>query len=195
MHTPSASGRQSILQVVICLLLLCAASTSMAGEILTSRAEYRDGHYLLHLDMRLPAKPADVYALLVDFKRIPQINSSFKSVDVLESKGKVHLVRTVAEGCIWFLCRSIAQLETVNELSDGYIMSVTDPAHSDLTYGRALWHVTAEGKTTRVQYNADIVPAFWVPPLIGPALVKSALLRQGQKTLNGLERLLKKNQD
>ncbi|MBI1423645.1 MAG: hypothetical protein GC149_09295 [Gammaproteobacteria bacterium] len=195
MHITSASGRQSILHIALCLWLLCATCTGMAGEILASRAEYRDGHYLLHLDMRLPAKPADVYALLVDFKRIPLINSSFKSVEVLKSKDKMHLVRTVAEGCIWFMCRSIAQLETVNELSDGYIMSETDPAHSDLTYGRALWHVTAEGKTTRVQYNADIVPAFWVPPLIGPALVKSALLRQGQKTLNGLERLLKKRKD
>ncbi len=174
----------------LCLLGLLSATACVAGELLNAYVAHRDNHYLLHLDMRIKGKYADVYRALVDYKHIPQINDSIKSAQELEHKGNVHRVRIVAEGCVWIFCRRIEQVQTVTERDDGYIISITDPVHSDLKYGRALWHLIDEGKTTRVQYNADYVPDFWVPPLIGPMIFKHRMLEEGQKTINGIEHLI-----
>lgn len=178
--------------LVLAVLLVLPARHCHGGQVLQARVEYRHGHYLLHLDMRIHAKYADVYRTLLDFQQLPQINDSIKSAQELWHRGRVHRVRIVAKGCIWIFCRTIKQAVTLTELDNGYLRSVTDPQHSDLHYGFTMWHIIDEGKTTRVTYNADFVPAFWVPPLIGPVILKHQFLREGQKTINGIERLLRK---
>lgn len=185
---------QRRIRIAVYLLAFFAGYDCRAGELLNAFVDRREGHYLLHLDMRIAGKAADVYRVLVDFNHINLINDSIKSSQELEHEGKVHRIRIIGEGCIWIFCRRIREVETVTELDGGYIMSVTDPTQSDLRYGRTLWQVIAEGKTTRIKYNADLVPAFWVPPLIGPAIFKKRILEEGQKTINGIERLIQQQQ-
>jgi len=175
---------------LILLVSLLSVLPCQAGQVLSARAEYRDDHYLLHLDMRIQATYPDVLRALLDFPHLPQINDAIKSATVLSHKGNTYRVRLIAEGCIWIFCRRLKQVTTVTVRDDGYLSSDTDAAHSDLRYGRELWHIVKEGKTTRVQYNADVVPAFWIPPLIGPALFKHRLLEEGKKTINGIEHLI-----
>lgn len=177
---------------VILLLCLFFVWPCQAGQVISARAEYRDDHFLLHLDMRIQAQYADVLRTLLDFPNLPKINDAIKSASVLSHKGKTYRVKLIAEGCIWFFCRRIKQITSVSLRDDGYITSDTDSAHSDLRYGRELWHIVDEGKTTRVQYNADVVPAFWIPPLIGTAIFKHQLLSEGKKTINGVEAFIKR---
>jgi len=172
---------------ILGLLLALLYTHSHAGELIDAHVDRVGEHYTLHLDMRIEGHQKDVYAVLVDFKHIPLLNDSIKSSQLLESKGKVHRVQFETEGCVLFVCKRINQVVTVTELGDGYIMSVTDPAHSDLKYGKTLWQVIDEGKTTRITYNGEFVPDFWVPPLIGPILYKNRLLDEGKKTINGIE--------
>ena len=172
------------------LLTLSSAQAVAAGEVIKATVDHQDDHYLLHLDMRIQGKAAAVYRVLVDFNHLDRINDSIKSSQDLESKGKVHRVRVVAKGCVWIFCRTISQIQVITELSGGYLMSITEPTKTDLRYGHVLWQVIDEGNTTRIKYNADFVPAFWVPPLIGPLIFKHRLLEEGQKTVNGIERLV-----
>lgn len=160
-----------------------------AGELLHSYVNEEDDHYVLHLDMRIDADADDVYDILMDFSNMYLVNDSIISSTLLESKGKIHKLRFVSDGCVWFYCREVAQLVTVTELGQGYILTETDPTESDLLYGKTLWQIIDEGETTRVKYNADYVPDFWVPPLFGSAIFQDRLLEEGMKTINGLEQL------
>jgi hypothetical protein len=182
--------RQSSYRSVLCLLLLVTVRASVAGELLHALVTRQDDHYLLHLDMRIQAKRAEVYRILTDCPQLPQVNSAIKSAKELSHKGQVYRVRLISEGCVWIFCRRVKEVDDVTLQDAEYLMVVTDPTHSDLRYGRALWQLIDEGKTTRIKYNADFVPGFWVPPLIGPALLKHVLLKQGLKTINGIERLV-----
>lgn len=139
--------------------------------------------------MRVEGKYDDIYRILIDFDNITAVNDTIVFSKRLKSEGKVHTVHFESVGCIWFFCRRVKQIVKVTELGRGYIMSVTDPTQSDLEYGRTLWEVIDEGKTTRIKYNADYVPDFWVPPLIGPYLFKGRMLEEGLKTINGIEAL------
>lgn len=189
------TDKHSLVQFAsVLLFVLLPVLPCQAGKVLAARAEHRDGHYLLHLDMQIHAHYDDVIHALLDFKDIPLINDSIKSARLLTHKDTVYRVQLIGEGCLWIFCRHIQQVTTVTARGDGYISADTDPAHSDLSYGRELWHVMKEGKTTRVQYNADVVPAFWIPPLIGPTLFEHRLLEEGQKTINGIEHLIQSRQ-
>lgn len=78
----------------------------------------------------------------------------------------------------------------VTELGRGYIMSNILVEESDLRHGRSLWHLIDEGSTTRVIYDAEYIPDFWVPPLIGSAMAREKMLSEGIKTITGMERVI-----
>ena len=180
---------RSILRFVLGFLLSAFQSFVHSGELLKSYVNEQDDHYVLHLDMRIAAKFDRVYEVLMDFSKMAEVNDSIKSSELIESNGKTHKMRFQTEGCIWFFCRKVRQMVTVTELGQGYILSETHPKESDLRYGKALWQIINEGDNTRVKYNADFVPDFWVPPIFGPAIFQDRMLEEGKKTLNGIERL------
>lgn len=174
------------LAIITCLYFFGHAY-ALAGELLESYVNFEDDHYLLHLDMRVESHMHDVYAVLIDFNNIKDVNDTIVGSQLLKTDGRVHRVQFMSEGCVWIFCRSVNQVVTVTELGSGYIMSQTDPELSDLSYGRTLWQVIDEGKTTRIKYDADYVPGFWVPPLIGSYLFQERMLEEGLKTLHGIE--------
>lgn len=176
---------------IVALLLLIAPPLPqlLAGELLHSYVNEINDHYIMHLDMRIDADYDSVYEVLMDFHNMHLVNDSIISSTLLESKDKKHLLRFVTEGCIWFFCRQVKQLVTVTELGQGYILSETDPTESDLRYGKTLWQVINEGDTTRVKYNAEYVPDFWIPPFFGSTVFQNRMLKEGKKTVNGIERL------
>ena len=176
--------------LLVTFAILLFHGQTHAGEVLEAFVNHEDDHYVLHLDMRINGKSQMVYAALLDFDNLHAINDSITHSERRESRDKLHRVYFEAQGCVLFFCPRVRQLVTVTELGDGYIMSVTDPEHSDLRYGRTLWQVIDEGKTTRIKYNADFVPDFWVPPLFGPYIFKKRMLQEGQKTVHGIEKLI-----
>jgi hypothetical protein len=63
------------------------------------------------------------------------------------------------------------------------------PALSDFSYSVEHWQVSAEGEKTRLRYSAEMVPDFFIPPLIGPLLIKSILQKEIQATAIQVEAL------
>lgn len=158
-----------------------------AGEVLHSFVDHDNGHFLLQLEMRIEADVDDVYDVLVDFNNIHRLNDSIKQSKWLESKGNENKVFTLVEGCIWFFCREVGQVQMTYELPNRYIVSETIPAESDMEYGRVLWHIHTQDGHTFISYSADFIPKFWVPPILGPWLMSKRLLEEGTKTINGIE--------
>jgi hypothetical protein len=178
------------MRVFISLLwFISCLPCSQAGELLSAYVNFEDEHYLLHLDMRVKGKSDTIYAILTDYDHLSAVNDTIVSSKLLESKGQQQRVQYESEGCVWIFCRRINQVVIVSELANGFILSETLPDQSDLSYGRTLWHIIDEGETTRLKYDADFVPDFWVPPLIGPMIFKKRILKEGQKTINGIESL------
>ncbi len=160
-----------------------------AGEVLHSRVDYEDGHYLLDMAMRIDAPLPRVREVLTDYANIAAINPTVVESTVLAHAPPNYRVRVVTEGCVWFFCKTLTQIQQVTELASGYIVIVLDTREGDFTYGRILWHIQADEDRTRVSFSGDLVPDFWVPPLIGPWLLSGVLEEETRKTVEGLERL------
>ncbi len=185
------SASQSLLvYIVLIFLSLSFNNLTFAGEILYSEVNDLDDHFIVHLEMRIDADYDSVYNTLIDFENINELNDSIKESELLESDGDVHIVRLRSEGCVLFFCENITEVITVTELGRGYIKTIIDPDISDLSYGKALWQIIDEGEETKVVYKSDIVPKFWIPPLIGTYIFKNRLVVEGEKTINGIERII-----
>jgi hypothetical protein len=170
-------------------LSFCFVGSSFAGELLKSEVKEVAEHFVLHLEMRIDADYDPVYDILVDFENLKELTETIKESELLESEDDVHVVRMRSEGCVLFYCQSVIQVTTVTELGRGYIKSIVDPELSDLSYGKVLWQIIEEDETTKIIYDADIVPDFWIPPLFGSYIFKSSLIEEAEKTINGIERV------
>lgn len=64
------------------------------------------------------------------------------------------------------------------------------PGHGDFASGWELWQIVAEGKNrTRLRYEAQLVLAFHMPPLIGPWILERELRRELIGTATRVEKL------
>jgi len=61
------------------------------------------------------------------------------------------------------------------KISAGEIITIAIPEESDFIYNRTRWTLQSVDGGTRVTYEAEIEPDFWMPPLIGPWAIKRKL--------------------
>lgn len=173
-------------------LMLWHAPGVLAGELLDTHLDLVDDHYLIHIDMLIEADPQRVYDYLTDYNRLDRLSPEITRSELLEANPPRYRVRVVTTGCIGPFCQTVRQVQDVTELQNGYILVKVIPRKSDLRYGRNFWHIRAENGRTRVTYSADVVPDFWLPPIIGPLLFKQKLATEGENVINTLEILAKK---
>jgi hypothetical protein len=58
----------------------------------------------------------------------------------------------------------------------------------------AEWTFTAEGSGTRVTYEMEMEPNFWLPPFVGPWFLKRTLLRGAPAAIDQIELLAQQEQ-
>jgi hypothetical protein len=160
-----------------------------AGELLDTNVDFVDDHYLIHIDMLIEADPERVYDYLTDYDRLDRLSPDITQSELLYANHPQYRVRVITTGCIGPFCQTIEQVQDVTELRSGYILVKVMPAMSDLRYGKNIWHIRAENGRTRVIYSADVVPDFWLPPIIGPLLFKQKLATEAENVINTLETL------
>ena len=163
--------------------------SSYAGEVLDSNVGTHEDHFLLRIDMLIDADTERVRQLLTDYAHLDQLSQSITRSEVLESQPPNYRIRVTTDGCLLFFCRELVQVQDVTELNDGYILVTVVPEMSDFSYSRNMWRIRKQNDDTRVTYSSDLVPSFWIPPLIGTSLFKHKLLEETRLLIENLERL------
>lgn len=172
--------------------LLSAVTVAHAGEVLDTEVIHTDGRYTVRFDVRLAAPPERLKRHLTDYEQYSTHFNSIKESRVLarQSNGTVRL-RLQLHSCVLFYCRTITQVKDIAEQADGRIVARIDPTESDFRDTTEQWRILPDNGATRLQYEAELVPTFYIPPLIGPWLVKRqirAALESGSEKLETLAR-------
>jgi len=157
--------------------------------VLDSHVGTHKEHYLLRIDMLIDADTKRVRQLLTDYAHLDRLSGSITQSELLESNPPHFLVRITTHGCVIFFCRDLVQVQDVSELHDGYILVTVRPEMSDFSYSRNMWRIRTLNDQTRITYSSDLVPDFWVPPLIGTSIFKSQLLEEARQVIDNLEQL------
>lgn len=194
-HTEPTFGGMAImlrrlffwLMALAALLYPVQAANTADAQPLVSDSDVRvvrsGGSFTVDLTLYAPVAPAPAWAVLTDFEHMSDFLSNLTSSEVTERSDS--LLKVSQKGVARYGLFS-AKFESIREIR-------LSPPHEIRAHGvggniqrmESLMQLQAEGEGTRMTYHAEVMPGFWFPPLIGPALVRhdtagqfSALLRE-----------------
>jgi hypothetical protein len=159
--------------------LLLVPSLAGAGRILDSSVTLEDGVYAIAVEARIIASPDTVFGFLTDYERLPSINSSIRESSIIHTYGPAkHRVHTLIRACILFFCRSVRQVQDLEQQNKHLLVAHIIPELSDFRQGRAEWRLSDAAGATDMHFTARLEPAFWVPPVIGPWLFRHKIVSE-----------------
>jgi len=151
---------------------------------------YDAGRYELDADAFLAAPREAVFVILTDYDRFGRISSVYKDYGFMDPDSDgTPVVYTRMEGCVLIFCRSLMRVERLESDAPGFIRTITLPEQSDFKHSVSEWQLTPEADGTRVAYHLEMVPDFWVPPIIGPWILQRKLKSGGEHAVERIERL------
>src|SRR5882762_7232173 len=166
-------------QLCIALSLLVTTPLATAAEIQSLQVTHDGARYHVEMEVKLQAPSAASYAVFATPGNLPRINPAVQQVQVIEHHADEQArVYTVVRVCALFYCKMLHQMQDMRYAprpDGGDLHAEVLPALSDFSYGRADWRFRPAGAAAHLHFSAELEPAFWVPPLIGPWLVERSL--------------------
>ena len=159
--------------------LLLVPVLAHAGRILDSSVTLDDGVYSISVEARIAAPADTVYRFITDYDHLSRINTAIRESRIIRTDGPDrHRVRSVIRACILFFCRSVLQVQDMQRHAGQRLVADIIPEESDFRQGRAEWRLAGAGGDTTMYFEAELQPAFWVPPIIGPWLFRNKIVSE-----------------
>ena len=174
----------------VALGVILATWVARAATLESVIVRYEAGRYALDADAFMAAPREAIFVILTDYDRFGRISSAYKEYGFLDpAKDGTPVVFTRMEGCVLIFCRSLMRVELLESEAPGLIRTITLPEHSDFEHSVSEWRLEPEDGGTRVLYHLEMVPAFWVPPIVGPWILQRKLQVGGARAVERIERL------
>lgn len=161
-----------------------------AAEVRAFAVSRNADTYYIRFDAVVAAPAPLVYERLADYAHLDKLSSVITSIKVEGAPGgNGERVRSVLRTCFLFFCREVVQVEEVTEPDNRTIVARMVPGQGDFKDGHCVWRITDDGNRTRLHYEATRTIAFWIPPLIGPWIIKQTMREHLESSMVALERI------
>lgn len=178
-----------IQRVLAAALFAALAASAHAYEIETLDVTHDDGRYTANFSVRLAVPVDRVRAIATDYEHLGQLSDLVAESRVLGVSGNTTRLKLVLRGCVLFLCKSVSRVEDVVAEANGDITTRALPEQSDFRVATERWRILPEGNGTRFIYQAEMVPDFFIPPIVGPFVMRRVLERELRESAVRFERL------
>jgi len=179
----SKRRRFAVFRLLAPWLLAVAVPVAMADkadayvdehDVQVSRAE---SHFSVNMDVHAPVPLATAWEVLTDFEHMASFVGNLDSSEVLERRDNNSL-RIRQTGKARFGIFS-SEFSTEREI-------VLTPMREILAHGtggnikrmESRMRIEPEEGGVRLRYHAEVEPDFWLPPLIGPSMVRHETAEQ-----------------
>lgn len=174
--------------LVIASACLALASVAGAAEMRSVNVDYSGGRYTMASEVWFDASVEQVYDVFRRWDLSPQFSSAIVEARDIEAddQGRPgYYIRN--QGCVLFFCRSFERNGHVESDINEVLRAYADPETSDFLLCNETWTFSEENGGTVVVYNLRMKPKFWVPPGIGPYLIKRKLKNDGGDAIDRIE--------
>ena len=184
---PQAKQRPGLARL---LILFVTFGVAQSAELRDVQVERDDDHYKLNSSAWFDASPDALYAVLTNHDLFTKFTSAIAESRNLkpDKEGRPRFFSRM-EGCVLLWCKSFVRnghllLEPKTE-----IIAISNPDESDFKLSRERWELIPEGEGTLMIYEFEMIPDFWVPPVIGPYFIVRSLRAGGEKAIDRIEAL------
>lgn len=178
------------MRLLAAALLLTLAAGAGAAEIRSIDLVKEEKVYRLLARVHVRAPQAAVFEVLNDYEGFPRLSSVFREggiVEPIENGRGVVFVHMHA--CVLFYCRDIKLVEWLEVEPFERMVVTVDPERSDVEFGRGTWLLAHDEQGTLLDYEVEMKPRFWVPPVLGPLVIKAVIRSRGIRAVRRLEYL------
>lgn len=179
----------------LAIFLLAGAVTALgwdracAAEVQTLNVARQNGTYHVTFDAVVDAPAQKVYGLLSDYAHLDSLSSVIVAITVQPApQSAAPRVRSVLRSCFFLFCKEVVEVEDVTEANEQTIAASIVPGEGDFQSGSSRWRIRAVGARTQLHYEATRTPSFWVPPVIGPWMIKATMRKHLEASVARLER-------
>ncbi|MEL7022342.1 MAG: SRPBCC family protein [Pseudomonadota bacterium] len=158
------------------------------AELRSIDVTHDDGVYKMISVTWIDAPVQGVFDVLTDYDEFERLSSIYDEAHYLELEDDASpKVYTRVEGCVWFYCQTMERTEVLTNLGVHCIRAVADPDESDFHSSDATWQLHEVDGGTEVHYAIVMEPDFFIPPLIGPYVLKKRLRNGGSDAIDRIE--------
>ncbi len=145
------------------------------------RVEKRGEMVVVDVDVVVPTEPRFAWAVLTDYDHMAGYVSVLKSSKVLKRDGNHWQVEQMGEAKRAFLKFNFYSLRAVELVSGREIKSHL--ISGDFKSYQFATTVKAQGAQTQITHHGEYVPLTWVPPGVGPALIRAETHKQFEEMI------------
>lgn len=172
------------------MALLFASAVADPADLREIAVDYENDRYTLRSEVWFAAEQRDLYRVLTDFDHYERISSAFvEAYNVAPDEQGRPRFYTRMEGCMLLFCRSLVRYGYLLLEPKREIVAVSQPEKSDFRYCKERWRFEQDGEGTLLYYDFEMEPDFWVPPVIGPWIIKRTLKVDGMDAIGRIEAL------
>lgn len=178
------------MRAAVVALSLAAAGAASSAELRSVELQYEDGYYTMHSEVWFDAGIEPTYAVFSDWDLSPEFSSAIVEARDLppDESGRAGYY-IVNRGCVLFFCKSLTRQGHIEHDSPAVLRAFADPEHSDFEVCDESWEFSEHAGGTTVIYSLYMKPGFWVPPAIGPYLIRRKLEKKAGQALDRVEAL------
>ena len=170
------------------LVTLAGSHYASAAEIRSIDVQYEDGRYSMVSVAWFDAGIDETYHVFSTWDYSPRFSGAVVEARDLEAEpGGRPGYFVINQGCMLFYCKSMVRQGYVEANHNQDLRAVADPEVSDFQQFDESWEFSEEDGGTSVRYQLQMVPDFWVPPAIGPFVIKRKLRKDGGAALDRIE--------
>jgi ribosome-associated toxin RatA of RatAB toxin-antitoxin module len=173
------------IHLVVTIAAWLLPATVVAGGV-TTQVEREDSVLHVRSTLTAEASPANCYATIADLDHLADFVPGLRSSTIVSPPGMPIELRQVGEARagpfgVTLDVTLAVRLEAPRQIEFRRIAG-------NLLQMEGSWTVTGSGQGCMVEYRAMMEPDFWVPPLIGPLLMRNKVDEQMAAVLAEIER-------
>ena len=178
---------------IILILLGLLPGTSLCAEINFVEVSREDNNYHLHINATVNADVNNIIRIITDYENLPLINPYLKESKVLNNPEDERTTVSMLTGtCVLFLCYNIRHVQTFHFVENGILFSRIIPDVSDFQSGWMRWEIKKMDSNkiypvTQIILDIEMVPDFFIVPVIGSYQIKRKMLEIVKITIDKLE--------
>ena len=169
-------------------MLAFVALPASGADLQDIKVDFENDRYRLVSRAWFDVHHNDLFRVLTNYEHFTNCSSAFVESRNLEpdNSGRPRFY-TRMEGCVLMFCKSMTRSGYLVLSPPHEIVAIGYAAKSDFRFSRERWLLTPEDGGTLMTYWFEMEPKFWVPPVVGPFMIKRTLREGGIDAIDRIE--------